>query len=142
MTCNDGSHAGMKMWMKGSPDRTIFKAFSPAIDALTRTPMPYDVKNTPTSTFVARQKGEAWTRPFVAVYQPFADGDELAIEKVEYFGDGYVGVKIIFSDGSTDYIFSSDRKMKMKYDGIRANGTLCIVSKVSTISSDKEKILK
>ena len=142
MTCNDGSKAGMKMWMKGSPNRTVFKAFSPAIDALTRTPMPYDVKNTPTSTFVARQKGEAWTRPFVAVYQPFADGDELMIEKVEYFGDGYVGVKIIFSDGITDYIFSSDRKMKMKYDGIRANGTLCIVSKGSTISSDKEKILK
>ena len=59
-----------------------------------------------------------------------------------FFGDGYVGVKIIFSDGSTDYIFSSDRKMKMKYDGIRANGTLCIVSKGSIISSDKEKILK
>lgn len=128
MTCDDGSKAGMRMWMQGSSDRTVFKALSPAIDALTRTPMPYDVKNTPCRTFVARQDGEAWTRPFVAVYQPFADGDDLRIEKVEYFGDGYVGMKVIFSDGGVDYIFSSDRKMKMQYDGIRVNGTLCVIS--------------
>ncbi|MGN1233644.1 MAG: heparinase II/III family protein [Candidatus Cryptobacteroides sp.] len=137
MTCKDGSRAGMKMWMKGSPERTVFKASSPAIDALTRTPMPYDVKNSPALTFVARQEGEAWTRPFVAVYQPFADGDELMIDKVEYFGEGYVGVKITFSDGSVDYIFSSDKKMKMKYDGIRVNGRMCVVSSGRAIPGNR-----
>lgn len=131
MTCNDGSRAGMRMWMKGSPERTVFKVSSPAIDALTRTPMPYDVKNSPALTFVARQEGEAWTRPFVAVYQPFADGDTLEIENVEYFGEGYVGVKVVFSDGSVDYVFSSDRKIKMRYDGIRAEGPVCVKSKVN-----------
>lgn len=132
MTCDDGSKAGMRMWMKGEQGRTVFKALSPAIDALTRTPMPYDVKNTPCQTFVARQEGEAWTRPFVAVYQPFADGDPLRIENVEYFGEGYVGVKVVFNDGSVDYVFSSDRKMKMKYEGIRAEGPVCVKSKINT----------
>ncbi|MGN1210519.1 MAG: six-hairpin glycosidase [Candidatus Cryptobacteroides sp.] len=128
MTCDDGSKAGMRMWMQGAQDRIIFKALSPVIDALTRIPMPYDLKNSPCQTFVARQDGEAWTRPFVAVYQPFADGDKLEIEKVEYFGDGYAGVKVIFSDGGVDYIFSSDIPKKMKYDGISVNGTLCVIS--------------
>lgn len=135
MHCKDGSKAGMKMWMKGSPDRTVFRVSSPAIDALTRTPMPYDVKNSPALTFVARQDGEAWTRPFVAVYQPFADGDSLSIEKVEYFGEGYAGIRVVFSDGSVDYIFSSDMVRKMKYDGIRTKASLYVVSCGQTAAS-------
>lgn len=128
MTGNDGSRAGMSMWMQGSDNRTVFKASSPAIDALTRTPMPYNVKESPCMTYVARQRGEAWTRPFVAVYQPFADGDELRVENVEYFGDGFAGVKVTYSDGQSDYIFSADKEMTMKYGSIEVKGVLCVVS--------------
>ena len=40
-------------------------------EGLSRTPdMPYHIKEQPTLTFVARQEGEAWNRPFVAVYEP------------------------------------------------------------------------
>lgn len=128
MTSPDGSKVGMKMWMKGEKNRRIFKAYSPMIDALTRTPMPYDVRNSPCQTYVARQYGEAWTRPFVAVYQPFATGDSKSVKSVEYFGDGFVGIKVTLSDGSVNYIFSSDKKMKMSYDGIETDARLCFVS--------------
>ena len=128
MTCQDGTKSGMKMWMKGEQQRRIFKAYSPMIDALTRTPMPYDVRNTPCQTYVARQYGEAWDRPFVAVYQPFATGDSKSVASVEFFGEGYVGVKVTLSDGSVNYVFSSDRDMKMSYDGIETDARLCFVS--------------
>ena len=32
--------------------------------------MPYVIADQPTLTFVARQRGEAWTRPFVSVFEP------------------------------------------------------------------------
>ncbi|MBQ3250921.1 MAG: heparinase II/III family protein [Bacteroidales bacterium] len=128
MTCPDGSKAGMKMWMRGEDQRRIFKAYSPMIDALTRTPMPYDIKNSPCQTYVARQYGEAWDRPFVAVYQPYATGDVKSVASVEYFGEGYVGIKVTLSDGSVNYIFSSDKDMKMSHDGIETDARLCFVS--------------
>ena len=128
MTCQDGTKSGMKMWMKGEQQRRIFKAYSPMIDALTRTPMPYDVRNTPCQTYIARQYGEAWDRPFVAVYQPFATGDSKSVASVEFFGEGYVGVKVTLSDGSVNYVFSSDRDMKMSYDGVETDARLCFVS--------------
>lgn len=128
MTCPDGAQAGMNMWMRGEEDRRVFKVLSPMIDALTRTPMPYDVRNSPCHTYVARQYGEAWSRPFVAVYQPFATGDTKSVASVEYFGDDFVGVKITLSDRSVHYVFSSDRKMKMSYDGIETDARLCFVS--------------
>lgn len=128
MTCPDGSQAGMKMWMRGEENRRVFKVLSPMIDALTRTPMPYDIRNTPCQTYVARQYGEAWDRPFVAVYQPFATGDMKSVASVQYFGDGYVGIKVTLSDGDVHYIFSSDRRQKMSYDGIETDARLCFVS--------------
>lgn len=73
MTLPDSSEVGMNIWMKGEKDRKVFKVLSPKIVSLTRTPMPYDVDASPCQTFVARQYGEAWTRPFVAVYEPYAE---------------------------------------------------------------------
>jgi hypothetical protein len=64
----------------------------------------------------------------VAVYQPFATGDVKSVASVEYFGEGYVGIKITLSDGSVNYIFSSDKDMKMSYDGIETDARLCFVS--------------
>ena len=36
-------------------------------------------------TFVARQHGEAWNRPFVAVYEPSTRKEPSAIQAVSYF---------------------------------------------------------
>ena len=47
--------------------------------------MPYNIKEQPTLTFVARQHGEAWTRPFVAVYEPSTKKEPSAIQSVSYF---------------------------------------------------------
>lgn len=76
----------MNLWMKGEPDREVFTALSPMTEGLSRTPgMPYNIKEQPTLTFVARQHGEAWDRPFVAVYEPSTRKEPSAIQAVSYF---------------------------------------------------------
>lgn len=76
----------MTMWMKADADRTIFKALSPANLEYERMPnQPYNIKEQPVLTFVARQKGEAWSHPFVCVYEPSSDTEPGDIASVDYF---------------------------------------------------------
>lgn len=130
MRLPDGGEVGMRMWMRGEREREIFQALSPAIDALTRTPMPYDVKNTPTQTFIARQYGEAWTRPFAALYEP-VDTAGSAIREVHWSDGGEpgtVGVCVVKYDGRQDRILSSDEIREMNAEGIRCRAILAVVS--------------
>ena len=46
--------------------------------------MPYAIKEQPTLTFVARQQGEAWNRPFVAVYEPSSVKEPGCISSVTF----------------------------------------------------------
>lgn len=130
MRLPDGGETGMRFWMRGEQDRRLFKALSPRIDALTRTPMPYDVRNSPCQTFIARQYGEAWTHPFAAVYEPYAD-DDSAIRQVEWFDCGApasVGLRVVKSDGRTDRLLSADSMQELAGDGIRCRAVLALAS--------------
>lgn len=131
MSCDDGSEAGMRMWMKGSPERKVFKAYAPYIDGLSRMPMPYDVKNTPCMTFVARQYGQAWTRPFVAVYEPFADAAPGTVEDVEFSEctSGATGICVTRTDGRKDIVISSDRTAVWEYGGLECEAVIAMGSR-------------
>lgn len=108
----DGDDINMNMWMKGNPDREIFSALSPMCEGLSRAPgMPYNVKETPTLTYVARQNGEAWTHPFVSVFEPGSLKEPGNIASVSFFdaetpAEDFAGVKVVSKTGRTDYIFS------------------------------------
>ena len=111
----DGDDISMNLWMKGSPERTVFTALSPMTEGLTRTPdMPYNMKEQPTLTFVARQEGEAWNRPFVAVYEPSSVKEPSRIASVSFpaiacdEAGSHVGIRVEQTDGRTDLILSSD----------------------------------
>ena len=96
------------MWMKGYPERTIFNVRSPKSNALVGGSIPAELLNSPLPTLIVRQKGEAWNRPFVAVYHPFVHAEGSSIKSVEYFdatGD-FVGIEVRL-DACTDYIFNS-----------------------------------
>ncbi len=43
--------------------------------------IPY--RNWPTPTLICRQEGEAWKRPFIAVYEPFAGEENYTVQKME-----------------------------------------------------------
>lgn len=136
MTLPDSTAVGMKMWMRGEENRKVFKAYSPMIDALSRTPMPYDIKNSPCQTFVARQYGPAWDRPFVAVFQPFADTDENGIASVSYAGEDCEIIRVKKSDGSIEHIFSSDEYKAMECDGIKARAVIAVAAEGNRFMAD------
>ena len=98
----------MTMWMKAYTDRTIFKALSPANLEYERMPnQPYNIEKQPVLTFVARQKGEAWNRPFVCVYEPSSDTESGDIASVAYFEPsqkGAVGIIVKLKDGTEQRI--------------------------------------
>src|SRR5690606_11185101 len=60
----------MNLWMRGEEGREIFSALSPKSTAFRHGPLPEELNDLPVPTLVVRQEGEAWSRPFVAVYEP------------------------------------------------------------------------
>jgi len=111
----DKDDISMNMWMKGEKERKVFSALSPMTEGLSRTPnMPYDIKKQPTLTFVARQYGEAWHRPFVAVYEPSSVNEPGCISAVTFpevksnVPGSNTGICVKQKDGRVDYILSSD----------------------------------
>ena len=98
----------MTMWMKKDENRTIFQALSPANLEYERMPnQPYKVEEQPVLTFVARQKGEAWNHPFVAVYEPSSDTEPGDIASVDFFEPeqkGAVGILVKLKDGTSQRI--------------------------------------
>ena len=98
----------MTMWMKKDENRTIFQALSPVNLEYERMPnQPYKVEDQPVLTFVARQKGEAWTHPFVAVYEPSSDTEPGDIASVDFFEPeqkGAVGILVKLKDGTSQRI--------------------------------------
>jgi len=134
MTRPDGDDIYMNLWMKGQPDREIFSALSPMTEGMSRTPgMPYNVKETPTLTYVARQSGEAWKRPFVSVFEPGSKAEPGNISNVSFFESesgltDFVGIKVKSKNGRTDYIFSdSNATDKVEYKDLISQSTYSVI---------------
>mgnify|MGYP000370420630 CR=1 FL=1 len=96
--------------------------------------MPYSIKDQPTLTFVARQKGEAWNRPFVAVYEPSTLKEPSCIASVDYpqvkseQQGSHVGIRVALTNGNVDWILSSDENAhhcKLEKLQARAGYALC-----------------
>ena len=132
----DGDDISMTMWMKGSSDRTVFSALSPMCEGLSREPgMPYSVKDQPTLTFVARQEGEAWTKPFVAVFEPSSMKEPSNIASVSFFdaktqAKDFAGICVKNKSGRNDYIFTSGSVgVSARFEDMSSDGTYSAVGK-------------
>jgi len=155
-----GNDISMNMWMKGDKNREIFSAFAPMCEGLSRDPkIPYKVKEQPTLTFVARQSGEAWSHPFVAVYEPSEKNEGSNISSVSFFSSenkakDFVGIKVISKSGRTDYIFSGTTETgKVQFQqmsalatysviGTEANGNCVLFMGNGTLLSNKDVKIK
>ncbi|MBQ8422950.1 MAG: heparinase II/III family protein [Coprobacter sp.] len=115
----DSNDVTMNMWLKGETDRKVFKALSPSTEGLSRVSnMPYNIKEQPTLTFVARQYGEAWNRPFVAIYEPTTEQEPSNISSVSFpivesRSQSAVAICVAQKSGRTDYIISNDNAREM-----------------------------
>ena len=121
-TCPDGRRIDMTMWMQGSADREVFQALSPVNLEYERLGdfMPYKVDEQPVLTYVARQQGDAWSKPFVAIFEPSDTQEPTEIQSVEFFtpkGKDAVGIKIHLKSGRTDVIISTPDHYQVTSDG-------------------------
>lgn len=117
-SCPDGRKVNMTMWMKGAKDREVFRALSPVNLEYERLGsfMPYKVDEQPMLTYVARQHGDAWSHPFVAVYEPSDTNEPSEIQSLEFFtpkGKDAVGIKVKLKSGRTDVIISTPNHYKV-----------------------------
>lgn len=145
MAMPDADDITMTLWMKGAANRQLFKALSPMSEGYSRTPgMPYKVKEQPTLTFVARQKGEAWNNPFVAIYEPSSKSEPAMITRVEYpevkaANEGSrVAMTVHLADDRQDMILSSDDLTPCSTAEVEAAATYTLVR---TAKGEPELIL-
>ena len=72
--------------MKGELDREVFTALAPMTEGLSRTPnMPYNIKEQPTLTFVARQHGEASDFIFLSPITTVQGAEEIIYHFPSFF---------------------------------------------------------
>jgi hypothetical protein len=79
---------------------------------------------------VVKQNGEAWSRPFVAIYEPAENGN-TAINSVDYFGTGEnVGIHVVEKSGKENFIFSNtSNNNELIKDELSVKGTYGVISK-------------
>ena len=121
-TCPDGRKIDMTMWMRGNKNREVFRALSPVNMEYERLPkfMPYKVDEQPVLTYVARQHGDAWSNPFVAIYEPSDSNEPSEISKVEFFTPkekDATGIKVTLKSGRIDTIVSTPQHYKVISNG-------------------------
>lgn len=117
------------MWMKGYSGRTLFSVEAPKSNALVKGAVPDELVNKPLPTLLVRQEGDAWKRPFVAVFSPYTSTEGSSVKSVAYFGErpNFTGI-IVISDHRTDYIFNStDAKASVTYKEMQFQGDYAVI---------------
>lgn len=130
----DADDITMTLWMKGYESRSVFSALSPMTEGLSRIrEMPYNIKEQPTLTFVARQKGEAWTRPFVALFEPSSVQMPGSIRSVDFpavesdGAESAVGIRVTHKKGRVDRILSTDNPASLcTMEGMKAKAAYAL----------------
>ncbi|GAA0877348.1 heparinase II/III family protein [Algoriphagus jejuensis] len=133
MTMEGEESVRMDMWMQGDESREMFKVLAPPSEAFRSKMVPQEISEAPLQTMVVRQTGEAWTRPFVAVYEPSTESEPATIRSVEVveqedFADGFVALKIESLTDRTDLVLSSDTARSTVVQDISFLGTYGVVS--------------
>ncbi len=133
LTMKGQEKTSMNMWMKGEPDREVFKVLTPPTEAFRKEMITEEVSKSPLPAVVVRQSGEAWNRSFAVVYEPFTESEPASIRSIQPFdGEGaseaFVGLKIESLSGRTDYVFSSDIIQPSTFQDMAFTGTYGVVT--------------
>lgn len=127
----------MNMWMKGENNRELFAVKSPKSTAIDRGIVPKEISELPLPTIVARQYGEAFTKPFVAVFEPSSAEQPASIASIVSFTPvkapaGFAGVVVESKNGSKETIFSAAAAGAVTmYKDFSFRGTYAVVSEYS-----------
>jgi len=102
----NGMDKYMQVLFAGQKGRTFYAGEAPPSNTA-----PPVYRNSPTPAVVCRQQGEAWTRPFVAIYEPFEGAEHYSVRKIEMGsmpGDpDFTTLSVYCRDGSRQVILQS-----------------------------------
>ncbi len=127
----------MNLWMKGSEDREIMSINSPPCKSFKgNAGLPYDVYHDTYLTFIARQHGEAWERPFISVYEPFTSSKGKSVASIKGFDDengnkSFAGVELTHKSGRKDFVMSSTEGKVAKYKSLSTDAAYALVGVIS-----------
>ncbi|MFR9649569.1 MAG: hypothetical protein SNJ33_06110 [Rikenellaceae bacterium] len=99
----------MDLWMGGSDERDIYSILTPkplkGYDGL----FSKEVAEMAVPALLVRQKGEAWKRPFVAIYEPYSSSEGSSIQGVnfEVLDDDAVAVEVLSKSDSREVILNT-----------------------------------
>ncbi|MDF7808625.1 heparinase II/III family protein [Pontiellaceae bacterium B12219] len=102
----EGNNVAMDVWVVGEEDRRVFSVMAPA-NRGARHYVDEKYWNRLQPTMVVRQDGEAWDRPFVAVYEPSIQSDGVKIKSVKAIAD------------DTWLVSGEDWRATLKLDGVQ-----------------------
>lgn len=134
MSFPDDNNVYMHLWMKGYKGREIFSIKAPAVKSYRKEyKLPYDFYHDPYLTIAARQHGEAWKHPFVAIYEPTVEKEGRSIISISSFAvenvsPDFVGLDVESRAGRHDYIFSSLAADEVRYQDKVVKGTYGLIS--------------
>ncbi|MEQ8580466.1 MAG: heparinase II/III family protein [Marinoscillum sp.] len=77
----------MKVWLKGGENREYFAVNGPKSNALNEATAPAEILDEKVPALVIRSHGEAWRDPFVAVLNPYMEGDSQVVSDVSITED-------------------------------------------------------
>ncbi len=116
---NMGAEKGdvrMDVWMEGEQGRKLFSVKTPRSLKGLGDDIPKEIGDMEIPAMIVRQSGEAWNRPFVAIFEPYTSAEGRSIESVSYFGAAdpdLVGIKVVSQGGREEFIFNSTDESKL-----------------------------
>lgn len=127
-----GVETTMKMWMKGFPGRKIYLAEGPQAGGFDF--FPASIRNLTIPVVIVKQEGEAWTKPFVGVFEPYSSTEPLSVKSISSFspsavsGD-FAGLEVTSNNLNKEFIFSSvNESDKVSYNGMEFEGSFGVIS--------------
>ncbi len=130
----DQENVSMDVWVRGYKDRKLFSAMSPHSIKALRSVVPNSMVHMQVPTMIVRQEGEAWTKPFVAIYEPYSSNKGSSIKSVKYLDSSdkeFVGMEVSSKNSHKEYILSStnpEAQTQLKDLEITFSGTYGVVS--------------
>lgn len=106
----------LKAFYPGFSGRTLFAVHAPP---MWRTNLA-SLRTEKTSAIILRQSGEAWRRPFIAIYEPFGNGVNSVVQSAKLLSDegsdNFIAVEVKHAKG-TDLIFDATSNQALHRNG-------------------------
>ncbi len=102
----NGDDKYMQVFFAGEKSREYYSGKAPKSGTAD---LPY--RNMPTPTIICRQEGEAWKRPFIALYEPFNGQNNFSVQRIENLDRSnpgeFTALKVFHKDGNEQIVIQS-----------------------------------